>query len=364
MKGLEADEFFMGEALAEARRGLGRTHPNPAVGAVIVKGGKILSRGFHAKAGSGHAEAVALANLGGKAKGATIYSTLEPCNHYGRTPPCAKAIIESGIARVVYASSDPNPLVNGKGHRTLVKAGVKVVAHVLRDEADVLNRPFFKSIRTGLPWVTLKSAISLDGKIASRAGDSKWITSDAARAVVHRVRDVVDAIVVGVGTIVADNPQLTTRLVSGEGHDPVRVVIDPHLRTSPRAKVYGVGSSILVTLAPPEKAAAFTRRGVEVWSMRALKGGRLSMTAVMKRLVKAGYLHVLVEGGAGVSSSVLGERLVDELVLFMAPKLLGHEGLTWSGALGVNSVSKSLKFELLHVEQIDSDLMITARPLV
>jgi len=355
----------MGEALIEARRGLGRTHPNPAVGSVIVRQGKIIARGFHAKVGTGHAEAVALANAGPKkAKGATLYSTLEPCNHFGRTPPCAQSIVDHGISRVVYASSDPNPLVNGKGHRTMAKAGVIVEAHVLRDEADVLNRPYFKATRTGLPWVTLKAAISMDGKIATRTGDSKWISSDASRAVVHRVRDVVDAIVIGAGTVLADNPMLTTRVAQGGGHDPVRVVIDPQLRTSPRAKVFGPGASILVTLAEASKAAAFTRKGVQVWSMPQARDGGLSMTAVMKRLVGAGYLHALIEGGAGVYGSMLKERLIDELVLFMAPKVIGHEGLSWSGALEVDAVKQSLQFELLHVERLETDLMITARPLV
>lgn len=351
------------EALIQARRGLGRTHPNPAVGAVIVKQGKIIARGFHAKAGTAHAEAVVLKKAGAKARGATLYSTLEPCNHYGRTGPCAQAIIAAGIERVVYASSDPNPLVNGKGHRRLARAGVKVVAHVRRDEADLLNRPFFKAIRTGLPWVTLKAAITLDGKLATQSGDSRWISSPASREVVHRIRNVVDAVLVGAGTVIADDPRMTTRLPNEtQTHDPIRVVIDPTLKTSPQAKVYGPGS-IVVTHKPASKAAPYARRGVEVWSMPTAHTGRLSMKALMKRLVGAGVLHVLVEGGAGLYASMLREHLVDELVLFVAPKIFGGEALTWSGLLGVKSVRSALQYELLHVEHVGSDLLVTARPV-
>ncbi len=363
MKGREADEYFMGEALSEARKGLGRTHPNPAVGAVIVKGGKIIARGFHAKAGTDHAEAVALKKAGGQAKGATLYSTLEPCNHTGRTGPCAQAMITAGIVRAVYASSDPNPLVNGKGHRALKKAGIRVEAHVLRDEADVLNRPFFKAIRTGLPWVTLKAAITLDGKIATSSGSSKWISSEASRLTVHRLRNVTDAIIVGAGTVAADNPKLTTRLPGSIGRDAVRVVIDPQLRTRPSAKVYHPGVlRILVTLRPSADAQAFADRGVLVWSNQG-KRDRVSIRSVLRELVKRGIHSVLVEGGAATYASFLEERLVDEVALFIAPKLFGHGGLTWSGELAVTSASKSPELELLQVEPSGTDLLVVARPL-
>ncbi len=358
MKGREADEHFMGLALEEARHGLGRTHPNPVVGAVIVKNGRLLSRGFHAKAGAGHAEAVALAAIGAKAQGATLYSTLEPCNHFGRTPPCAQAIIDAGLVRVVYASSDPNPLVNGKGHKALTKAGVQVDAHVLRAEADVLNRPFFKAIRTGLPWVTLKAAITLDGKIATSTGDSKWISSEASRSLVHKVRNVVDAIVVGASTVAADDPRLTTRIP--QGHDAVRVVIDPTLRTSPKAKVFRPGS-ILVTLRT-DGAEKFSARGAQVWVMPATRGGRISMKAVCRRLVKAGFHNVLVEGGAGLYAAMLDEGLVDELMLVMAPVVFGHSAKTWSGPLETSNASRALQFELLSAEAVGRDLLILARP--
>ena len=362
MKGREADEHFMGEALEEARHGLGRTHPNPAVGAVIVKNGKIIARGFHAKAGTGHAEAVALAAAGRKAKGATIYSTLEPCNHFGRTPPCTQAIIDVGIVRVVYASTDPNPVVNGKGHRALIKAGVKVEQGVLREEANVLNRPYFKAIQTGLPWVSLKAAITLDGKIATSSGASKWISSEASRLTVHRLRNVTDAIIVGAGTVAADNPRLTTRLPDENGHDAARVIIDPHLRTKPSAKVYQPGVlRILVTLRPSAEAQAFADRGVLVWSTQG-KRDRVSIRSVLRALVKRGLHSVMVEGGAATFASFLKEGVVDEVALFIAPKLFGHAGLTWSGELEVTKAQMAPELELLQIEPSGTDLLVLARP--
>ncbi len=362
MKGREADEHFMGEALAEARHGLGRTHPNPAVGAVIVKHSKVIARGFHAKAGTGHAEAVALAAAGAKAKGATIYSTLEPCNHFGRTPPCTQAIIDAGIVRVVYASTDPNPVVNGKGHRALVKAKLKVEAGVLREEANLLNRPYFKAVQTGLPWVSLKAAITLDGKIATSTGASKWISSEVSRLTVHRLRNVTDAIIVGAGTVAADDPRLTTRLPDSVGRDAARVIIDPQLRTKPSAKVYQPGVlRILVTLRPSAEAQAFADRGVLVWSTQG-KRDRISIRSVLRELVKRGLHSVLVEGGAATYASFLEAGLVDEVALFIAPKLFGHGGLTWSGPLSVTSAAKAPQLELLQVEPSGTDLLVLARP--
>ncbi len=357
----------MREAIAEARRGVGRTHPNPAVGAVIVKGGRVIARGFHHQAGTPHAEAHALAAAGTRAKGATLYSTLEPCNHFGRTPPCSQAIIAAGISRVVYASSDPNPLVDGKGHRTLARAGVDVVAHVLRDEADLLNRPFFKAMRTGLPWVTLKAALSLDGKIATASGDSRWISSDESRRLVHRMRNLVDAILVGAGTVEADDPRLTTRLEGrSKGHSPVRVVVDPSLRTQTTALVYRPDQRrIVVTTerAAAQRGAALSRRGVEVWALPA-KQGRFAMKAVLKRLVREGLLHVLVEGGAEVYSSMLAERLVDEFALFVAPRLLGAGALSWSGTrVHPKRVAQAPQLEFMHAEHVGPDLFVTARPV-
>ncbi|MBL9037931.1 MAG: bifunctional diaminohydroxyphosphoribosylaminopyrimidine deaminase/5-amino-6-(5-phosphoribosylamino)uracil reductase RibD [Archangium sp.] len=350
----------MREALEEAKKGLGRTHPNPAVGAVVVKQGRVLARGFHAQAGTPHAEVVALRQLGRRAAGATLYSTLEPCNHQGRTPPCTQAIIAAGIRRVVFASSDPNPLVDGKGARALRAAGVEVVPHVLRDEADMLNRPFFKVMRTGLPWVTLKAAITLDGKIATASGDSRWISSEASRDVVHQLRDLIDGIVVGAGTVVADNPRLTTRLARKAGRNAARIVLDPQLRTRPTAKVYARGVRRIVVTGSTRGHEPFLRRGVEVWVLP-LRRGRFTLEPLLEGLAEEGLLHLMVEGGAGVYEAFLRARQVDELALFVAPKLLGHTAKTWTGGLLARTVKQALMLENLQAEPVGGDLLITAR---
>jgi diaminohydroxyphosphoribosylaminopyrimidine deaminase/5-amino-6-(5-phosphoribosylamino)uracil reductase len=349
-------------ALAEAVKGLGRTHPNPAVGAVVVKGGRVIGRGFHARAGEPHAEVIALGAAGAAARGATLYVTLEPCNHHGRTPPCTDAILAAGVKRVVYASTDPNPLVNGRGARRLASAGVQVTAHVLREEAEALNRPFFKVMRTGLPWVTLKAGVTLDGKLATSTGRSKWITSPEAREAAHHLRDLCDAILIGAGTVRADNPRLTTRLPGGR--NATRVVLDAGLRTPPRAAIYDTreAPTIVATSAPPDSAAAkaLTRRGVELWSVPS-RAGKVALRPLLKRLVKSGRLHLLVEGGAALHGAFLAADLVDELVLFVAPSVFGHAGLTWSGGLDILNPARAPRFEGLRAERVGVDLLVTAR---
>lgn len=355
------DAAFMALAIAEARKALGRTHPNPAVGAVLVKRGEVVGRGFHAKAGQPHAEIVALKDAGAKAKGATLYSTLEPCNHHGRTPPCSEAIIAAGIRRVVYGSADPNPLVDGKGRRRLARAGIEVTPHVLREEADALNRPFLKAMTTGRAWVTLKAGITLDGKLATGTGRSKWITSEAAREEAHRLRNRCDAILVGATTVQVDDPALTTRLPGGRS--PARLVLDPELVTTPRAKVYaadGVRRIVVTSGAATRRAAPFQVKGVEVWSLEG-KAGALDLVALVSRLAREGLLHLLVEGGARVHASFLRAGLADEVVLFIAPVLFGDPGLTWTGALGVAAPERAPRLEALSVATVGPDLMITGR---
>lgn len=356
------DAEAMTIALGQALKGLGRTHPNPAVGAALVKGGRVIATGFHARAGEPHAEALALRAAGRAARGATLYVTLEPCDHHGRTPPCTEAIIAAGVKRVVFASTDPNPLVDGKGARRLRAAGLAVTAHVLQDEAEALNRPFFKAMRTGLPWVTLKAGVTLDGKVATASGRSKWITSAASRTAAHHLRDLADVIVVGANTVVADDPRLTTRVPGGR--NPARLVLDATLRTSPRAALADTreARTIIATaadLASP-KAKALAARGVELWRVPAPKG-RVALRPLLRRLVKAGLLHVLVEGGAAVHGAFLAQGTFDELVLFMAPSLFGHAALTWSGGLLAKTPAKALRLEGLHAERVGEDLMVTAR---
>lgn len=354
-----SDEGYMKRAVAEAKKALGRTHPNPAVGAVIVKDGRIIATGYHARAGTPHAEAVALAKAGARATGATIYSTLEPCNHQGRTPPCTEAIIAAKIARVVYGSADPNPIVNGKGHRRLVDAGVTVVPDVLREETDALNRPFFKSITTGLPWVTLKAGVTLDGKLATEAGRSRWITSEDSRARAQTLRNQVDAILVGAGTVSADDPQLTTRLP--EGRNPVRVVLDSHLRSPLGSRVFDVSQArtIVATVISTKhaRARALGEKGVELWTLPA-RNRQVALLPLLEKLVKAGLLHLLVEGGAEVHAAFITQRLADELMLFVAPKLFGHSGLSWAGELGRLTPASAPQLTHLTAEPVGGDLLI------
>jgi diaminohydroxyphosphoribosylaminopyrimidine deaminase / 5-amino-6-(5-phosphoribosylamino)uracil reductase len=362
MRRVPDDDYFMRLALREAHQGVGRTHPNPAVGAVIVKAGRVLATGYHARAGTGHAEANALMLAGKRARGATIYSTLEPCDHFGRTPPCTQAILEAGLARVVYGSSDPNPLVNGKGVKRMRRAGLVVDGGVLEAECNALNEAFFKVMRTGVPFVTVKSAMTLDGKAATRTGASKWITSESSRERVHQLRNRVDAIVVGAGTVVADDPRLTTRLPSGR--DPMRVVIDPSLRTRPSAKVFASGGAPVVVVtaktADSDRARAFLKRGVRVLTVGERRG-ELKLDQALRVLAKEGILHLLVEGGATTISAFLRAKLVDELMLFIAPTLFGHEGLTWSGVLPVATPAQGIKTTIASVECVDSDVLIRAR---
>lgn len=362
MKG-ELHQRFMRTAVEEAKRALGRTHPNPAVGAVIVKKGRVIATGYHAKAGTPHAEVVALAQAGKQARGATLYSTLEPCNHFGRTPPCTEAIISAGIKTVVFGSSDPNPLVNGKGKARLKRAGIEVVSGVLAAETDALNEPFFKAVTTGLPWVTLKAGVTLDGKLATASGESKWITSQRSRDAAHHLRDRADAVLVGATTVDNDDPELTTRIAGGR--NAIRVVFDPRLSTDPAAKIYRCGEglrTIVVTLESPgsRRAKKYSARGVEVWQV-AGEGRRFALEPLLRQMVKAGILHLLVEGGANVHASFLEAGLADELVLFVAPKLFGHSGVTWSGLLDVPSPAKAVQLQSLRSEQIGEDVMLVAR---
>jgi diaminohydroxyphosphoribosylaminopyrimidine deaminase/5-amino-6-(5-phosphoribosylamino)uracil reductase len=357
-------EFFMRIALEEAAKGLGRTSPNPVVGAVLVKGGRIIARGYHKKAGTAHAEVVALEAAGSKAKGADLYTTLEPCDHYGRTPPCSLAILEAGVRRVICASADPNPQVSGKGVARLRRAGVKVLTGVLKEEADTLNRPFFKIMRTKLPWVTLKAAVTLDGKLATATGDSRWVTGEPARAWVHRLRDAVDVILVGANTVRIDDPKLTTRLPGGGGKDALRVVVDSHLRLSPSYTIFTQRSparTVIATLEDPEgrKARPFLAQGVEVWQVRQ-KAGMVDLKALLRRIAKNGLNHVLVEGGADMYGSFLRGHLADALALFLAPKLIGSPGLSWAGDLGVKEMAQAVSVSDLTFERHGEDVLLQA----
>jgi diaminohydroxyphosphoribosylaminopyrimidine deaminase/5-amino-6-(5-phosphoribosylamino)uracil reductase len=358
-------ERFMLEALGEARRGLGRTHPNPRVGAVVVKDGRVVGRGHHAQAGAPHAEVVALAEAGALARAADLYTTLEPCDHWGRTPPCSRAILDAGVARVVTASADPNPLVSGKGLARLRAGGVGVWTGILKEEADALNRPFLKAMRTGLPLVTLKVATTLDGKLAAASGDSRWVTGEEARADVHQLRDMVDAVLVGAGTVRADDPRLTARLPTGPGRNPTRVVLDTESRLALHLQVFQhKDREHTVVVSAEDKAQEAALRllstGARVWGVPR-QGVGLEVTAVLRRLVEEGALHVLVEGGARLFASLLLARAADELVLYLAPKLLGGDGLAWLGPLGLSRMADALEVAVDDVSPVGKDFRVRAR---
>ncbi len=357
-------EAWMREALAEARLALGRTHPNPAVGAVVVRDGQIVGRGHTAPAGGPHAEVRAITDAGPRARGADLFTTLEPCDHFGRTPPCTEAILAAGVARVFAGSADPNPLVDGRGVRRLRELGISVWTGVLAEETDALNRPFFKAMRTGLPWVTLKAAVSLDGKLATASGDSRWVTGEAARAEVHRLRNVVDAVLVGAGTVQADDPSLTTRLPEGGGRDPLRVVLDSALQLSPGRQLFHLSSSARTLLVHVEgqggeRAGSLELAGAELLAVPG-RPGEVDLEAALRALLRRDVLHVLVEGGPRVFAAFVRSGLADALVLHLAPRLVGGDGLSWLGPLGLDRMAGARSVRVESVRWLGEDLEVRA----
>ena len=318
------DEQYMREALRLAGHAAGRTSPNPLVGAVLVKDGRIVAEGWHRRAGSEHAETQAIRMAGDLAKDATLYVTLEPCAHQGRTGPCAEAVIRAGIRRVVAAMDDPNPRVHGRGFRRLREAGIEVVTGVLEEEARRLNEAFLKWMTEGTPFVTLKMAMTLDGKIATAGGESRWITGEAARRQSHAMRDVMDAILVGVETVLADDPSLTARLTEG-GQNPARVILDSQGRMPLSAKLLSDRAAptfIAVTeWAPEERLEKLRRTGAEI--LFCGDGTRVNLSLLLKKLGERDITSLLVEGGGNVHFSFLRENLADKVCAFIAPKLVG-----------------------------------------
>jgi diaminohydroxyphosphoribosylaminopyrimidine deaminase / 5-amino-6-(5-phosphoribosylamino)uracil reductase len=330
------DERWMDVALTEAKKG--KPSPNPYCGAVIVKNGELLASGFHEKVGADHGEVAAITAAGAKTKGATLYVTLEPCNHHGRTPPCTDAIIAAKLARVVVGTRDPNPHVEGKGIEKLRETGIEVVLGVREEKARALLAPWSKHITTGLPYVSLKLALSLDGRIATRTGESKWVTGPDARAKVHLLRAKSDAIAVGIGTALADDPRLTVRDAPGES--PVRVVFDTKLRLPVASRlVQGARETPTLVLcgldAPAEAEAELATHGVECLRTPLSAEGRLEVFTALRSLAQRGVVSLMVEGGAELAGSFLAGRLADELHVFVAPILLGPRGragaVDWAG---------------------------------
>lgn len=356
---------FMQRALDLARRAKGRTSPNPLVGAVIVKDEKVIGEGYHQKAGTPHAEVHALNAAGENAKGATLYTSLEPCCHWGRTPPCAEALICAGIAQVYVAEIDPNPSVAGKGVRRLQNAGINVHIGILRQEASDLNEMYRKYIQTGKPFVILKTAMSLDGKIATASGESQWITSEASRQRGHEVRDTVDAILVGRGTVARDDPALTTRLQDREGQDAIRIVLDSHGRTRSDARIFNAGSEAGVIVAvtpeaPPENVNTLEKAGAEVVTVPAAHGNQICFKNLMEILGNREITSILIEGGSHINASALAAGIVDKIMCFIAPKLIGGQSAPGPiGGVGIQSLTDAANLRRMSVTPMpEHDILI------
>lgn len=354
-------EKFMRQAVSLARKGQGRTAPNPPVGAVVVSAGQVAGKGFHPAAGQPHAEIFALREAGEMSRGADLYVTLEPCCHQGRTGPCTQAIIAAGVVTVYVGVKDPNPLVAGKGIKVLRDAGIRVVVGVLEEECTELIAPFAKHIATGLPFVVYKAAVTLDGQTASSTGESRWISCEESRQVVHELRDRVDAILVGSGTVNKDNPRLTTRLPGG-GHDPVRIICDASLSTSPAANVYRLdsdASTVLITSHNHSREALSPYRslGVDVIQVSSDSSG-LDLRDAMRELGKIDVQFVLLEGGSTLAFSMLEAGLIDRLMVFVAPKMLGGGGKGLFSGKGVGSMKEAFRLKNLRARHVDVDILI------
>jgi diaminohydroxyphosphoribosylaminopyrimidine deaminase/5-amino-6-(5-phosphoribosylamino)uracil reductase len=357
------DERFMGLALRLAARGIGHTSPNPVVGAVVVKGDQVVGRGYHRKAGTPHAEIHALEDAGGQAQSATLYVTLEPCNHHGRTPPCTEVIVRSGVRRVVVGCSDPNPRVVGGGIEYLRNQGIRVDAGILEERCLRLNEPFIKHVTTGLPMVIAKMAASLDGKIATHLGDSRWISNERSRRFVHKLRHSVDAILVGVGTVVADNPNLTARITGKKSNNPLRIILDTHLRTPVDSLVVSniEESPTIIATGPKsfkKRREVLEGKGVEVLSLPLVRG-RVSLPELLKNLGMREITSLLVEGGAEVHGGFFYDNLVDKVYLFFAPKIIGgSRAVPMVGGAGVARVAEAAPLTNLRIRRFDDDIMI------
>ena len=356
-------EQMMSLALDLARKGEGRTSPNPPVGAVVVSGGKIVGQGFHPAAGEPHAEVFALRDAGSRARGADLYVTLEPCNHHGRTGPCTEAIISAGISRVFVGCLDPNPIVAGKGLKCLQDAGIEVVSCVLEGPCLRLIAAFSKHIQTGLPFVTLKTAMTLDGQTATVDGESQWITSEESRLQVHHMRNRSDAVMTGIGSILTDDSLLTTRLPEG-GRDAVRIIVDSQLRIPDTAQILTTDSSSLpliatTTAAPHVRIQELQSRGVEVLIVESDVIGRVSLPDLMKQLGQRNIQSLLLESGATLNGAAFRAGIIDRVAFFVAPKILGGDDgrFVFSGS-GVTYLREALSLKNMRCQSFGNDILI------
>lgn len=352
-------------ALREARKGLGKTSPNPCVGAVVVKNDTVIARGYHKKAGTPHAEIHALRAAGDKAAGATLYVTLEPCNHTGKTPPCSHAVAASGISRVVVGMEDPNPLVDGTGITYLRDRNIEVTSGVLQAECLAINHPFVKYITTGLPWIVMKAGISLDGKLNYQKGTSGWITGQQSVETVHKLRNIYDAILIGSSTAKIDNPSLTTRIAGVKSKDPLRIILDRTLSIAVEAKPYTVESSaqawvFCANTVERGRIAELENRGLRVFPVEC-NGDKLDLQQVVSCLGENGVTSVLVEGGAAIHGSLLSEKLYDYANLFVAPIFAGEGGIPLLTGYMTDSRVNAISLKEIKYTRLGDDMMISGR---
>jgi len=351
---------YMPQAISLAKKALGKVSPNPAVGAVVVNNGRIVGEGHNQPPGGPHAEIVALAQAGEAASGATIYVTLEPCCHYGRTPPCTQAIIASGVEEVHMAMLDPNPLVSGKGREQLENARIKTYLGEHEPEVREINEAYIKFISTGIPFVAAKFAMSLDGKIATRNFDSQWISNDLSRECVHQARWTTDAIMVGLNTVLRDNPRLTARTTEGEKY-PLRVIVDSHGQTPPDAKALQPPGGILMATTTEIKlmrANQYAEIGAEVL-MLSSGNGSVDLSKLLKELGERNITSILVEGGSLLLGSLFDLRLVDKVMVFIAPIIVGgNEAITAVAGEGVANISEALRLKQVRIKRLEDDIMI------
>lgn len=350
----------MRQALRLARRGEGRVSPNPMVGAVIVKGNKVIGKGYHQRCGGHHAETNAICSASGPVNGATIYITLEPCSHHGKTPPCAEMLLTHKPARVVVGTLDPNPLVAGRGMALLEKKGIAVTVGVLEDDCRRLNEKYFKFIRTGVPFVTLKYAQTLDGRIATAAGHSRWISSPPSRQFAHKLRAAHDAILVGASTVMQDDPELTVRLVKGQ--NPLRIVCDSTLQVSAEAKIFthqNAAKTIIATTAraDAQKRALFRNRGIEVLQIAKDAQGRVDLQKLLRELGRRKIASLLVEGGSAIITAFLKQALTDRIIVVIAPKIIGT-GRDAIGDLCLNHMDEAIIIQHRQIFRKGDDVII------
>lgn len=360
---MTTESHYMARALNLARRGLMTTHPNPRVGCVLVKDDVVVGEGWHERAGGPHAEILALQQAGSDAQGAVAYVTLEPCSHHGRTPPCVDALIEAKVMKVVVAMSDPNPQVSGRGLAALLEEGIGTECDLMSAEAEVLNRGFLKRMLHGRPWVTVKLAMSMDGRTAAADGSSQWITGPQARQDVHRLRAEAGTILTGIGTVLADDPQLNVRLENYDFNTPHRIVLDSQLQMPATAKMLSIDGRTTVLTCSDEagKAEELQNAGAVVVKLQE-EEGRVDLSAALDWLGLEQTNEVLVEAGAELAGAFLQAGLVDELIVYMAPRLLGDRGRGLLSLPGLESITQAHSLDIVDVRAVGQDWRITAHP--